>query len=182
MINDPLLLVPDSRHGSSVESGMAEVGRRLQRSVQVASPSGHQPRPIGLRSHAVPVVVAHGDGARSAIDAIRRKELPAAALILVNPVLVPARSFRLRRSGGPVFPELPLGIPGAIIWGTDDPSVAPADIAQAARALPDGPRRRVREWSHLPMVDDPNRFAEVLDDVLQRIETSEANSTGLFAA
>ena len=68
------------------------------------------------------------------------------------------------------------GLPTLIVWGDEDP-IIPIDHAYAAQKAIEGSRLEVMEGcGHFPHVEDPRRFAAILQDFMA---TTEAASTHL---
>ncbi len=80
------------------------------------------------------------------------------------------RICRNLTSGGMLGPSI-LGavrVPTLVLWGSHDPLLPPSIAKRMARAIPGARLVFLEESGHLPMVEEPERFNQVVLDFLSR--------------
>lgn len=76
--------------------------------------------------------------------------------------------FGVARAGLRYSFEQDVSVPATVAWGTRDRILPYAQAAVARRRLPDARHVALEGAGHVPMIDEPDRIVELLDEVVSR--------------
>ncbi len=79
------------------------------------------------------------------------------------------RGIANRANASPWLPQI--NVPTVVIAGRDDQLIPVQESIEMAKKLPDAKLEVIDNAGHLPMMEDPEKVAQCLDDLIFRVDT-----------